>query len=433
MCYAIPGKVEAVEGNRIIVDYFGEKKKAINELPDIKAGDYIYAQGGYVITRISEQEALGTLDIWKDLFFELQDTDVKLSHLDLSGKNIDPKILGILDRASQSLPLNDQELLSLMNLKNPEELELLYKTANYIRQRYLSNSCCVHGIIEFSNFCESNCLYCGISSSVRGVHRYRMTKNEIVESAWEAVNKYGFKALVLQSGEDSHFSAEALADIVREIKEKMPVLIFISAGEIGIPGLKKLFDAGARGLLMRFESSNPKIYENIHPGQKLESRLEHLKAAYEMGYLIVTGGLIGLPGQSYQDLLDDIQLAKNLHAEMYSFGPFIPNPGTRLAGETPVKTDDVLKVLALSRIIDPENAKILVTTGFETFDAEARQKGLMAGANSVMLNVTPEIYKKDYQIYPNRAHINDSLSSQIDVTLNLLKNIGRAPTDLGVN
>ena len=201
------------------------------------------------------------------------------------------------------------------------------------------------------------------------------------------------------------------------------MLIFISIGEVGKENLQRFYTAGARGLLLRFETSNPQIYATCHPGDKLQDRLQELKDAYEIGYLVLTGGLVGLSGQTNEDLLNDIILTKELHAEMYSFGPVIPSD---------VRSETVLKVLAVSRIVDPINAKILVTTGFETLDPDARKLGLLAGANSVMLNVTPEKYSSLYTIYPDRAHGNESIPEQIETTLALLKDLGRAPTDLGI-
>ena len=296
MCYAIPGKVEKIEKNMVIVDYFGEKRKALNELAQVSVGDYIYAQGGFVVSKISASEAESILAVWKETFFHLQEVDLKLSRLNLGNKNADKKLLEILDKASQSKELGRDELLYLLELKDQAKLELFFKTANFLRQKYHKNSCCVHGIIEISNYCIRGCLYCGISNHNKELQRYRMTKDEILQAAQEAVQVYGFKSLVLQSGEDPGYSIDELADIIKEIKNKFPTLIFISFGEIGIDGLEKLYQAGARGLLMRFESSNPKIYEDVHLGQSLESRLMHLKEAYKIGYLIITGGLIGIPG-----------------------------------------------------------------------------------------------------------------------------------------
>ncbi len=432
MCYAIPGKVEQINEKTVIVDYFGEKRKAYNELAQISVGDYIYAQGGFVVTKVSATEAQSTLSVWKEIFFELQETDLKLSRLQLTDEDADKKLLGILDKASQSKELKEEELLYLLELKNKKGLELFFKTANFLRQKYHKNSCCVHGIIEISNCCRQGCLYCGISHHNKKLQRYRMSKDEILGAAGEAVEVYGFKSLVLQSGEDAGYSVEELADIIKEIKVKFPALIFISFGEIGIDGLEKLYQAGARGLLMRFETSNPGLYQKIHPGMNLENRLNHLRRAYDMGYLILTGSLIGLPGQSKKDLLNDIFLAKELHAEMFSFGPFIPHPHTPFSELKPGKIEDIIKVLALARIIDNTNAKILVTTALETLSREAAKDGLLAGANSLMLNVTPLEFRKFYSIYPNRAHQSEGISAQIESTVSLLRSLGRAPTDLEV-
>jgi len=432
MCYAIPGKIEKIEKNTVIVDYFGEKRKAYNELAEINIGDYIYAQGGFVVNKISAAEAQSILAVWKETFFQLQEVDLKLSRLHLADKSTDKKLLEILDKASQSQELSRQELFYLLELKESRQLELLFKTANFLRQKYHKNSCCVHGIIEISNYCRRGCRYCGISYHNKELKRYRLTRDEILDAAKEAVEVYGFKSLVLQSGEDPGYSVDELAEIIRQIKDKFPALIFISFGEIGIAGLEKLYQAGARGLLMRFETSNPKLYQDAHPGMSLESRLEHLRKAYQLGYLILTGSLIGLPGESKEDILNDIFLAKELHAEMFSFGPFIPHPQTPFSGIKPVQAEEVIKVLALARIIDNTHAKILVTTALETLSSLAARSGLLAGANSLMLNVTPLAYRPFYSIYPDRAHQCEDIKVQIESTVLLLRSLGRAPTDLEV-
>jgi len=417
MCYAIPGRVTALLDKTAIVDYFGEEKKAINEMSNLKVGDYIYAQGGFVVKIISASEALEILETWKELFFDLRETDLRLSRLTNSTSH------RILDKAAEGRPLTKEELLHLMKSENHQELEQLYKVANFLRQKHLKNSCCVHGILEFSNYCQNDCAYCGIRKSNSSLQRYRMSEEEILSAVEEAVDKHGFKALVLQSGEDPGFPAERLADLIQEIKKRFAVLLFVSTGEVGQKGLEKLYAAGARGLLLRFETSDPELYSKLHNGDQLADRLRDLKAAREIGYLILTGGLIGLPGQTEEGLLNDILLAKELHAEMYTFGPVLPRGP---------KTDLMLKVLALARLIDPENAKIVVTTGFETLEKNALKLGLLAGANSLMLNVTPLKYRQLYDIYPNRAHAAEDIKLQIRHALDLLYSLGRAPTDLGI-
>jgi biotin synthase len=392
MCYAIPGKVIEISGNIITVEYFGEKKKARNEFMQVAVGDYVFAQGGFVINKVDPEDAKETLKTWEELFFQLKEIDLRLSR------------------------------------PGPE----LCVTANNLRQRHLGNSCCVHGIIEISNHCDNNCLYCGIRKGNTKVTRYRMTPDEIVSSAEHAINVLGFKALVLQSGEDASYSDDDLADVIKRIKAKCGVLLFASFGERNKAAYQKFYDAGARGALVRFETSNPELYAKMRPGRKLSDRLDLIRGLYDLGYLVITGSLVGLPGQTEADILEDIRLTKDLKADMFSFGPLIPHPDTPLGSAQKPVIDLVLTTIARARIMDPE-AKIVVTTALETLNKEegARQ-GLMCGGNSVMINVTPMRYRKLYDIYPDRAWVDDSEEAQIKRVLALLKSLGRAPTDLGV-
>jgi biotin synthase len=432
MCYAIPGRIESIENKTVVVDYFGEKKKAYNELDGLAIGDYIYAQGGYAIQKIPEDEAKSILAVWRETFFELQEVDLKLSRLDLNQQSVPAGFLKVLDKAAEGRKLTKDELLLLMKGKSQPALKLLFKTANFLRQKHHKNSCCVHGIIEISNDCRANCGYCGIAAGNQNINRYRLSGEQILEAARQAIEIHGFKALVLQSAEDSGYDIKELAEIIRKIKANWPALIFISFGEVGLDNLRILYDAGARGLLLRFETSNPQLYREVTAGKELTSRIAHLKRAYQLGYLVITGGLIGLPGQTEEDLLNDILLTKELHAEMYSFGPFIPHPQTPLAGYPSASVETVLKVSAISRIVDAANAKILVTTALETLDPAARREALLSGANSVMLNVTPLEYRPFYNIYPARAHETESIETQISDTIGLLMSLGRSPTDLSV-
>jgi biotin synthase len=259
-----------------------------------------------------------------------------------------------------------------------------------------------------------------------------MTVEEIVSVANAAANQLGFKALVLQSGEDPWFTEEKLIEIVVKIREKCSVLLFLSLGEQPFSTYKKLYEAGARGVLLRFETSNPGLYAQMRPGKTLADRLNLLKLLRELGYLVATGSIIGLPGTTEQDYLNDITTAKELSPEMYSFGPLVPHPSTPLSGQPTVKMETLLEVIARCRIADPQG-KIVVTTAFETlYGEEGRKQGLMAGANSLMLNVTPLHHRKLYAIYPNRAGIDKAIKEQIDETLELLYSLGRAPTDLGL-
>ena len=392
MCYAIPGKVVEINGNIITVDYFGEKKKARNEFYVLQLNDYIYAQGGFVIQKISPEEAIPILETWKELFFKLQEIDLRITR----------------------------------------EPKNLYQIANSVRQKNLGNSCCIHGIIEFSNYCQNNCLYCGLRKDNTQLQRYRMTPEEIIDICNYAVEELGFKAIVLQSGEDLWYDDEKLVDIIKNIQKKCPVLLILSIGERNIETYKKLYQVGARGVLLRFETGNTKLYEKYRPKHILKDRINLINKLKEIGYLIMTGFLIGLPEQTEQDILNDIELTNSLGPEMFSFGPFIPHPQTPLSNSNPPSLELVLTTISRARILCPE-AKILVTTALETLDKENGAKlGLLSGANSLMINVTPKKYHNLYEIYPDRAGINIELKERINTVLELLYSIGRAPTDLGL-
>jgi biotin synthase len=392
MCYAIPGQVVELTGRVATIEYFGTRRKGYTDLVEIQLGDYVYAQGGFVIQKLSEAEAKEILDDWRELFFKLQETDKRLT-------------------------------------AKPQGL---YERANAIRQKYHSNSCCIHGILEFSNYCRNNCLYCGIRRDNKALVRYRLQIPEILEAVDEAV-KLGFKALVLQSGEDEYYDEDKLYTICKEIRDRYPVLLFISIGERPLTIYQRLFEAGVRGALIRFETSNPTIYSCLKPDSVLEERLDLIKEIRGLGYLIITGFLVGLPEETRKDILQNIKLTASLGAEMFSFGPFIPHPQTPLRNEASPTLTKVLKTIAQARLTNPKT-NILVTTALETLDKEDGAKaGLLAGANSLMINVTPVKYRRLYDIYPQRFGTDLSIREHINTTIQLLQSLGRAPTDLSVD
>lgn len=429
MCYAIPGEVVEIRGKTLVIRYFGEDKEALSEIPGLRPGDYVYAQGGYVIEKVDPDFAREMLETWRELFAVLQERDAELATPPPAAVPRDG-LQWIFDQALAGQPLSRAELRTLLALEDPAQLDRLYRTANAVRHHHHRNSCCVHGILEISSYCARDCLYCGIAAGAPQPRRYRMSKAEILEAAKEAIEGFGFKSLVLQSGEDPAYTVEDLADIIAEIKRRHGVMICVSFGEVGLDGLDKLYEAGARALLMRFETSNPALYAQLHPGCTLESRLAHLRHALKSGYLIITGALVGLPGQTVDDLVNDIELAGELQSEMFSFGPVLAS--ARSPEIVPVSETAMMRTLAAARCAAPAQSKILVTTAFETLSANAREQGLMAGASSVMLNVTPLRYRPDYALYAHRAHATESIADQTRAIISLLDKLGRAPSDLGV-
>lgn len=425
MCYAIPGRVISVDGKTVTVEYFGESRKAHLVNDSVEPGEYVYAQGGIIVGKIAEKDALEILGTWKDRFFELKDVDAGLSVPAEAESVLSP----ILKKAESTGTLSKNEMLAVLSAEG-DDLKQLYSAANRIRKDKLDNACCVHGILEFSNYCENNCLYCGIRCDNKSAKRYRMDESQIADAVDHAVEKLGFKALVLQSGEDPYYTDDMLVDIVKRIREKHGILVFMSIGERNRECYRRLYEAGAYGALLRFEESNPEIYAKMRPGKKKEDRLQLIRDLNEMGFVLATGFLIGLPGQTKQDIVRDILVMKSLKPDMYSFGPLIPHPATPLAPVKKPKLDDVLKVIALSRLVDPE-AKILVTTALESLAPDAGKAGLLAGGNSLMINTTPAEFRKFYDLYPGKAK-EESIDDTIKKTVGLLHSLGRAPTDLGI-
>lgn len=427
MCYAIPGKVVGLKKNIATVDYFGEQRTVLNEFQEIEIGDYVYAQGGVLINRIAKKEAKEILDFWKDKFFELKKIDRKLS--DVENIDASPCLLEILQKINLKKRLTEDELQSLIMLKDKEELKLLYETANNIRQKEHDNACCVHGIIEFSNYCKNNCFYCGIRKD-KDIKRYRMKVDDIINTAKKAVSEHGFKALVLQSGEDDYYDETKLMKIVTEIR-KLNVLIFLSIGQRSEEVYKRLFETGARAVLLRFETSNEDMFSKLRPGTSLKERIQLIKDLKEMGYILATGFIIGLPGETNKDTINNILLTRSLGADMYSFGPLIPTAGTPLADHPKQLKDSILKIISITRFVDRQS-KILVTTALETLNKDAKREGLSAGANSLMINITPKNCAELYSIYDNKAGMTENINRTIKDTVELLYSIGRAPTDLGI-
>ncbi len=430
MCYAIPGKVIELKDKIAVLDYYGEHRNVLNEVPDVKIGDYVYAQGGILLDIIEPKQAKETLEFWQDKFKELKQTDKRLSKVENINKSkASDNLLEILQKVNHNKELSKDDLMYLINITNPNELKLLYEFTNNVRQKVHDNACCVHGIIEFSNYCKNDCHYCGIRKS-NTIERYRMTKERIIEISKHAVKELGFKALVLQSGEDPYYTQDMLVEIVKELR-KLGILIFISIGIRDKVTYDRLYEAGARAILLRFETSNKNIFNKLRPDTDFDKRLDLIKYLKNKGYLVATGFLVGLPGETNEDIINNIFLTKELGAEMYSFGPLIPCINTPLENTPLTDINTMLKVIAISRLVD-KNAKILVTTALETLDPIAGKKGLLSGANTLMINVTPKQFRDAYTLYPGRPDKDKNIQNNIKETMNLLYNIGRAPTDLGI-
>ncbi len=296
-----------------------------------------------------------------------------------------------------------------MELSKKEIIEILksndksiFKTADEVRREYVGDGIHLRGLIEFSNICKRNCLYCGLQSANRSVKRYRLSKNEILTLAKKGA-KDGYKTIVLQSGEDDFYTTDLLCDIVSEIKS-LGVAITLSIGEKNFEEYKAYKEAGADRFLLRIETTDENLYKKMHPYADFANRRRCLYDLKRLGYETGTGCLVGLPEQSVESLADDILFFKELNADMVGIGPFIPHP------QTPLKTQPVgnfelaVKVMALTRVILPD-INIPATTAMESLREDGRMFALQSGANVIMPNLTDEFHKKMYEIYPNKVSI----------------------------
>lgn len=389
MCLTIPAQIIKIEKENAVIKEDGKLKKVkISLIPNLKVGDWILYINNLALEKISKEEAIEILK-----FLEAPYEKIDVSKLKDKFKEI--------IQASKSKDLTKKEIIYLLKTKGLEQ-KALFSEANFVRRTYIKDFICIHGIIEFSNYCKNDCLYCGLRKENKFLKRYRMSVDEIVKVAYKAVNEAGYKLLVLQSGEDYFYTDDMLEEIIKKIKEKCRVFIFLSIGERTYECYEKLKKAGVSGVLFRFETSNPESFKKLHKqGKNIGNRFEHLKFMKELGYFIATGSIIGLPNQTVDDLAEDILTTKK-YGHMVSTGPFIPCGDTPLADYPQGDIEMNFKIIAIFRLL-MKDARIPVVTALETLTGEeGRKKALQSGANSLMFNLTPEKYRSFYKIYPDK-------------------------------
>ena len=334
--------------------------------------------------------------------------------------------------------MDRQEIIGWLREERESELARLWKRADETRQCYVGDEVHLRGLIEISNICRRNCHYCGLRADNHGLHRYRMTEEEIMACVAEAV-AYGYGTVVMQAGEDEGISSDWMAVLIRQIRRETPLAVTLSLGERSESDLRLWREAGADRYLLRLETSNRALYERIRPSLpgRASDRPALLRQLAQMGYEIGSGVMIGIPGQTYTDLAADILLFKELDLDMIGVGPYIPHPETPLgrvitgfaeaADQVPATELMTYKVLALSRIVCPE-ANIPSTTALATVNlAQGRELGLSRGANVVMPNLTPVAYRSDYEIYPAKACIRETAGDCRACLTRRILSLGRMP------
>ena len=333
-------------------------------------------------------------------------------------------------------PARNADVLAWLCETDERRLNELWSQADAVRRANVGDDVHLRGLIEMSNVCDRNCLYCGLRTSNTRVQRYRMTNQEIMACVARAV-QLGYGTVVLQSGEEYGIGADWLAAIVRRIKSETPLAVTLSLGERSDGELATWREAGADRYLLRFETSDRELFDRIHPpfpGQRSD-RVAILRRLKELGYETGSGVMIGIPGQTYESVARDIELFAELDLDMIGVGPFIPHPNTPLgrgrladapAGDQVPNTELMTcKVLALTRIACPRT-NIPSTTALATLNLEqGRELGLQRGANVVMPNLTPVQYRALYEIYPAKAYVRETAEQCRSCLRPRIESIGR--------
>jgi biotin synthase len=298
------------------------------------------------------------------------------------------------------MSLDLAEIVSLLDTTDDTAVEAMRAKAEQTCLETFGRDVHLRAIIEFSNCCRRDCLYCGLRRSNADLSRYRMNADEILDTAVQAA-ALGYKTIVLQSGEDPHYSAADIARLIEAIKSRADVAITLSLGERDVASYRSWIEAGADRYLMRHETANPELYARLHPGHTLEQRLDHLRILKDLGYQVGAGNMVGLPGQTSEDIAGDLLLMKKLDVDMAGIGPFVPNPSTPLGNAPGGTLDLVLREIALLRIVMP-GVMIPATTALGTKGENAREQAFRWGANVIMPNVTPTRYRPMYALYPGK-------------------------------
>lgn len=313
----------------------------------------------------------------------------------------------LIDKLAKNHTLSRDEYINLISNRTDADSEYLFKKADAARQEYYGKDVYMRGLIEISNYCKNDCYYCGIRCSNKNASRYRLTKEEIL-SCCENGYALGFRTFVLQGGEDPYYTDDRICDIVSSIKSKYPdCAVTLSLGEKSRESYQRYFDSGADRYLLRHETANDEHYRKLHPDSlSLENRKRCLFDLKEIGYQVGCGFMVGSPYQTVESLAEDLIFIEKLQPHMVGIGPFIPHKDTPFANFGQGTLELTLFMLALVRLINP---KLLLpaTTALGTIDPRGREKGILAGANVVMPNLSPVNVREKYSLYDNKICTGD--------------------------
>lgn len=312
----------------------------------------------------------------------------------------------IIDKLYLENKLERDEILRLLNNLDSESKEYLLQKSHETRMKYYENKVYMRGLIEFTNYCKRNCVYCGIRGGNKLAERYRLSKEDIL-SACESGYRLGYRTFVLQGGEDDYYTDDKIVEIIGDIKEKYgDCAVTLSIGEKSYKSYKRYYDAGADRYLMRHETATKALYETLHPNASFENRIQCLWDLKEIGYQVGSGFMVGLPGQKNEDYVNDLMFLKELKPHMVGIGPFIPHKDTPLGTEKGGTLEDTVTMVALTRLLLPE-VLLPATTALGSINPKGREEGIKAGANVVMPNLSPTAVRKKYALYNGKICTGD--------------------------
>ncbi len=308
----------------------------------------------------------------------------------------------IIDKLYEKQNLNNEELYLLLSER--EEAEYLFSLARKRQKEYFGNKIFIRGLIEISNICKNNCLYCGIRRDNSNACRYRLSKEEIL-ACCEKGYETGFRTFVLQGGEDGFYTDEFLSGLIREIKKRYPeCAVTLSLGERSFESYRILKDAGADRYLLRHETANPIHYGKLHPSDmSFANRLECLNNLKSLGFQTGCGFMVGSPFQTLEDIVKDLRFIKDFEPHMVGIGPFIPHKDTPFADFPCGEVDLTVYILAIIRLLLPP-VLLPATTALASLSENGREKGFLAGANVIMPNLSPPAERSKYSLYNNKAY-----------------------------
>ena len=330
----------------------------------------------------------------------------------------------LIDKLHKTHALSKEEWIRVLENQSEEVCRYLFEKARTVRDAIYGKDIYIRGLIEISSYCKNDCYYCGIRRSNQKAERYRLTPEEILQCADEGW-RLGFRTFVLQGGEDGYYTDALLCDLLKEIKKRYPgCAVTLSLGERGEESFRRLFEAGADRYLLRHETANDAHYAKLHPDyQQLKTRKECLFALKRIGYQVGSGFMVGSPFQTTENLAEDLLFLKELDPQMVGIGPFIPHHDTPFGSYPSGSVSLTIFLLGLIRLMLP-SVLLPATTALGTLDPQGREKGVLAGANVVMPNLSPAMVRKKYSLYDNKLCTGDEAAESLASLKERMKKIG---------